>query len=127
MHLLADTLATRFKIDSRLPLQTIRLAISGIDSLNAFGKVQRFMENLRAADQVTIESVAGDRIIYRVRIQGGMERLQRALEMNSMLEPVDPFNQDVEVVPLDDEEEPFDPFDDPGWRSSLIEYSYRSD
>jgi hypothetical protein len=64
IHLLADTLAARFKVDSRSPLESIRLIISGVTSVNAFGKVQRYMENLRGIDQIMIESVAGDRIIY---------------------------------------------------------------
>lgn len=127
IHLLADTLAARFKVDSRLPLETIRLAISGIDSVKAFGKVQRYMENLRGIDQVTIESVAGDRIIYRIRIQGGLERLQRALELNSMLQPVDPFKQDIEVVPFDDAGSQFDTSDDRDRHLPMIEYHLRSD
>lgn len=126
MHLLADTLAARFKIDSRSPIETIRLTISGIDSVNAFGKVQRYMENLRGVDQVMIESVAGDRIIYKIRIQGGIERLQRALDLTSMLEPVDPFNQDVEVVPFNNEEDPFGTFENRGRQPTMIEYLYRS-
>jgi hypothetical protein len=126
MHLLADTLAARFKIDSRSPMETIRLTISGIDSVNAFGKVQRYMENLRGVDRVMIESVAGDRIIYRIRIQGGIERLQRALDLTSMLEPVDPFNQDIEVVPFNEEEDPFDSFENRGRQPTVIEYLYRT-
>ena len=127
IHLLADTLAARFKVDSRAPLDTIRLTVSGINSVNAFGKVQRYMENLRGIDQIMIEAVAGDRIIYKIRAQGGMERLQRALELNSMLIPVDPFNQDVEVIPFEDDEGQFDAYNDRGRRPTMIEYLYRSD
>ena len=126
IHMLADALAERFKVDSRSPLDTIRLTISGIDSVTTFGKVQRYMENLRGVDQVSIESVAGDRINYKIRIRGGVERLQRALELNTMLVPVDPFNQDVEVVPFDADGEPFDTNDDRGRQPKIIEYTYRS-
>lgn len=127
IHLLADTLAARFKVDSRLPLEIIRLTISGIESVNAFGTVQRYMENLRGIDQIMIESVAGDRIIYKIRIQGGMKRLQRALELSPILVPVDPFNEDVEVISFDDDEDPPDSYDDRGRRPTMIEYLYRSD
>ncbi len=127
IHLLADTLAERFRIDSRSPLETIRLAISGIDSVKAFGKVQRYMENLRGIDGVMIESVAGDRIIYKVRVQGGMERLQRALDLSPMLEPVDPLNQDIEVVPFDDDRGQIDSYSIRDRRQATIEYLYRSD
>jgi hypothetical protein len=44
-----------------------------------------------------------------------------------MLVPVDPFNQDVEVVPFNEEEDPFDTYNDRGRRPSMIEYYYRSD
>lgn len=96
INLLADALAARFKVDSASPRETIRLTISGIESVSAFGKVQRYMENLRGVEDIMIDTVAGDRIVYNVRIQGGIERLQRALEMNVMLEPVDPFATDIE-------------------------------
>ena len=127
VNLLADTLAARFVIDSRSPLETIRLTISGVDSVNAFGQVQRYMENLRGIDEIKIDTVAGDRIIYEIKIQGGMERLQRALELSTMLEQIERFDEDVEIVPLDDERNPFDTNNNRGWRPTTIEFLYRSD
>ena len=130
VNLLADSLAARFKVDSRSPLETIRLTISGVNSVNAFGRVQRYMENLRGIDQIRIDTVFGDRIIYEIKIQGGMERLQRALEVSSMLEPIDPFGTDVEVVPLDNDDYPFDRYDrydNNGRQPTMLEFLYRSD
>ena len=127
VNLLADTLAARFVIDSRSPLETIRLTISGVDSVNAFGRVQRYMENLRGIDEIKIDTVAGDRIIYEIKIQGGMERLQRALELSTMLEQIERFDEDVEIVPLDDERNPFDTNNNRGRRPTTIEFLYRSD
>ncbi|MDX1404399.1 MAG: DUF2066 domain-containing protein [Woeseiaceae bacterium] len=127
IHLLADALAERFRVDSRAPSESIRLSISGIDSVTAFGRVQRYMENLRGVDQVAIESVAGDRIVYVVSVRGGLERLQRTLEVTSILEPVDPFNQDVEIVPIPDEQDEIEPRMDRVRPRATIEYLYRSD
>jgi hypothetical protein len=130
INLLADTLASRFKVDSRSPLEIIRLTISGVNSVNAFGRVQRYMENLRGIDEIRIDTVSGDRIIYEVKIQGGMERLQRALEVSSMLEPIDPFGTDVEVVPLDNDDDAFDRYeryDDNDRQPTMLEFLYRSD
>lgn len=127
VNLLADSLAARFKVDSRSPLETIRLTISGINSVNAFGRVQRHMENLRGIEAIRIDTVAGDRIVYEVKIQGGMERLQRALEVSRMLEPIDRFGNDVEVVPFDDDGNPLDRYNDRGRRPTTLEFLYRSD
>jgi hypothetical protein len=88
------------------------------------------MENLRGIDTVMIDTVAGDRIIYEVKVQGGTERLQRALELSNMLELVDPFGNGVEVVPLDDDRNPFETYesyDDYGRRPDALEFLYRSD
>ncbi len=126
INLLADSLAARFVVDSRSPMETIRLTISGIGSVDAFGQVQRFVENLRVIDEIMIDTVAGDRIVYKVRIQGGMERLQRALELSNILEPTDPFNDDVEVVPLDDDRNPFDSYGDYGRRPATLDFLYRA-
>ena len=130
INLLADSLAARFKIDSRSPLETIRLTISGINSVYAFGRVQRYMENLRGIDDIRIDAVSGERISYEVKIQGGIERLQRALEVSTMLEPIDPFDDEFEVVPSDKGGNPFGPYenyDSIGRQQTTLQFLYRSD
>ena len=117
INLLADSLAALYAVSSREPIDTIRLTISGIESVTAFGTVQRFMENLRGVNEIMIDTVAGDRIVYKVQIQGGPERLQRALELSNMLELVDPFDDGVEVVP----------FDTAVRQWNVLEFLYRSD
>ena len=98
--------------------------------------MQQFVENLRDIDEIMIDTVAGDRIIYNVRIQGGMERLQRALELSNNLELVDPFSDGIEMVPFDDDRNPFDnydnydnydSYDNYGRRPATLEFLYRSD
>jgi hypothetical protein len=127
IHQLADSLAALSAVSGRAPIDTIRLIISGVDSVDAFGRVQRFMENLRGIDALMIDSVAGDRIVYKIAIQGGTERLQRTLESSRMLEGVDPYSRDVEVVPLDDDEFPYRTFDSGVSQRNTLEFLYRSD
>jgi hypothetical protein len=127
IHLLADSLAAHYAVSGRAPVDTVRLIISGINSINAFGRVQRFMENLRGIDALMIDTVAGDRIVYELAIQGGTERLQRTLELSNMLELVDPYNDGVEVVPVDDDENPFRSYDRNFPRRDTLEFLYRSD
>lgn len=127
INLLADSLAARSIVDPTSPVETIRLTINGIDSVNAFGQVQQLMENLRGIDEIMIDTVAGDRIVYEVRIQGGIERLKRALELNNVLEPIDQFDGSVEVIPFDNNRNPFETFDNRDLRQATLEYLYRSD
>jgi hypothetical protein len=89
IDLLANTLASQFAIAGNEPLDTFELTISGIDSVAAYGAVQSFMENLDVVDELAIDSVAGDRVRYRVRAHGGRERLKQALEFSGMLEPTE--------------------------------------
>lgn len=127
INLLADSLAARSVVDPTSPMETIRLTINGIDSVNAFGQVQQLMEKLRGVDAIMIDTVAGDRIMYQVQIQGGTERLKRALELTNALEPIDQFDGGVEVIPFDDNRNPFETFDNRGPRQPTLEYLYRSD
>jgi hypothetical protein len=87
--ILADALAAEFVIDPNQGSDTIHLAISGIDSVVAYGRVQRFLENLRVVDKLMIKSVVSDRITYEVEVQGGVERLDSALAASGMLDPVE--------------------------------------
>jgi len=127
INLLADSLAARSIVDPTSPVETIRLTINGIDSVSAFGQVQQLMENLRGIDAIMIDTVAGDRIVYQVQIQGGIERLKRALELSNALEPIDQFDGGVEVIPFDNNRNPFETFDNRGSRQPTLEYLYRSD
>lgn len=120
INLLADSLAARLRVDSSAPVDSIRMTISGIDSVEAFGRVQRYIENLRGIDDIMIENVAGDHITYNVRFQGGIERLRRALESNSVLVPVDPFDNDDAGIS-------FDAMSGGLRQRATIEYLYRPD
>lgn len=88
VNLMADSLALQYAFRGNEPLDSIRLSISGINSVVAYGEVQRLVENLSAIDKHVVQSVEGDRITYEVQVQGGVERLQRALAQSRVLEPV---------------------------------------
>jgi hypothetical protein len=88
VHRLADALAAQYALTGREPVDTIRLTISGINSVSAYGKVEQLMAGLRGVETVNLESVEGDRIVYELQVLGGIDRLQRALAGNTQLEPV---------------------------------------
>jgi hypothetical protein len=86
--MLADALAARFVIGPNQSIDTIQLTVSGINSIDAYGRVQRYMENLRVVDKLRISSVGGDKITYEVEVQGGIGRLDNALKSSGLLESV---------------------------------------
>jgi len=98
VNLMADALAFRFALRGDEPLDVFRLTISGIDSVVAYGEVQRLVENLAAIDKHVVKIVDGDRITYEVQVQGGVERLQRALAQSRLLEPVETNDAAIDAV-----------------------------
>lgn len=85
IHLLADTLAGQLAVAGNAPVESVALAVSGIASIAAYGEVQRAMDNISAIERYRVESVTGDRIRYRVTINGGAERLAAALDFSGQL------------------------------------------
>ena len=86
---LADALAARDAISGSREVETIRVTISGIDSVAAYGEVQRYMENLRVAQRLVVRSAAGDSITYDVDVQGGAQRLESVISISSFFEAAD--------------------------------------
>ncbi|MFQ5548122.1 MAG: DUF2066 domain-containing protein [Woeseia sp.] len=99
---LADSLAAEFAFSGNAPVETVTLTVSGIDSVSAYGSVQRYLESLSPIEDFDVHTVAGDRIRYEVRLRGGLARLARALEVGDTLIPVeDPDAQLPPFLPSD--------------------------
>jgi hypothetical protein len=85
VNLLADALADRFAISGNERVDEVVLTISGVDSVSAYGSVQRLLAGVSAIESFRIDTVAGDEIRYIVRVQGGTDRLATALEFSGVL------------------------------------------
>jgi hypothetical protein len=82
----ADRLAAEFAVGGDLQLETVALEVAGVDSVDAYGNVQRILSEVALIDRFAVTEVAGDRIRYRIDVRGGAERLARALRFNGLLE-----------------------------------------
>ncbi|MDJ0909695.1 MAG: DUF2066 domain-containing protein [Woeseiaceae bacterium] len=82
----ADMLAAEFAIGGDEPLRALRLNVSGITSVTAYGDIQAILREVNVIDSFSIVEVAGDRISFEVRAHGGSERLARALRLAGLLE-----------------------------------------
>ena len=86
---LADALAARDAISGSREVETIRVTISGINSVAGYAEVQRYMENLRVARSLAVRTVSGDSITYDIDVQGGMQQLESIISISNLFEPAD--------------------------------------
>ncbi len=82
----ADLLAAEFAVGGNAPVETVTLSVSGIESVQAYGSVQRLLDNVSLIESFVIVEVAGDRVDYRVDVRGGAARLSRSLRFNGLVE-----------------------------------------
>lgn len=101
VNLLADSLAQQLAFSPNARLETIRLRVAGIESVSAYGAVQRALDELNLVEEFVVHSVAGTAVDYRVKAYGGVERLGKALELTGVLErdrmAIDPLQR---MLPL---------------------------
>ena len=105
VSLVADVLAAEFSISGAAPPETIDLTIAGIESVAAYGAVQKMLSDLTVIESIAIAEVRGDQVLYRVEAHGGAERLRRALRFSGLIEQnaldtdpmsIDTFNPSLE-------------------------------
>jgi hypothetical protein len=98
LNLVADMLAAEFAIGGDATLQSVELGVAGINTVDAYGSVQRMLSGLNVVESFAIRSVEGDRILYRVDAHGGAERLARALRLSGLIEQ---SRYDSTSIPVD--------------------------
>jgi len=86
---IADLLAAEFAVGGNAPLEEVALNISGVDTVDAFGSIQKLLAAMSLIEDFRISEVIGDTVTYQVEIRGGAERLRRALRFSGLLEQVD--------------------------------------
>ena len=119
VNLLADELASQFAYAGNAPIESVALNVSGVDSVAAYGAIQRLLTGLTVIEGFQIETVAGSEVRYLIDVQGGTERLASALQFSGVLSRSDLlgasdfFGEDLRRNELDFEYRPLT-FDQPG-------------
>ena len=70
--------------------RALLVAIDGIDSLANYGKVTQYLSALSSVDACEVVEVAGDRVLYKLRVRGDADQLMRVIALRRLLLPVDP-------------------------------------
>ena len=102
INLVADMLAAEFAISGNATIEQVPLAISGIDSVDAYGDVQAILSKANVVEQFSIVEVEGDRVLFRVDVLGGIERLRRALRFGGLIEENGDFGDRLGIDPFDE-------------------------
>jgi hypothetical protein len=81
---MADTYAALFAASGSLA--PIDIEVSGVTDLKDYASVQAYLESLTFISHVSVQELHGDHISFRLSSRGGVEPLQRALELNGRLQ-----------------------------------------
>jgi hypothetical protein len=68
-------------------LVPVNIEVSGINDLRDFAGVESYLESLTFISHVSVESLSGDTVRFRLSTRGGVDSLQRALSLNGRLTP----------------------------------------
>ena len=84
---LADLFAARFAVVSSGQSRAVRLAVSGVGSVEDYGRISRFLGSLTAVESLGVESIDGDEIVFRVALRGESAALDEAVRLGGLLRP----------------------------------------
>jgi len=69
-------------------LVPVDIEVSGLNDLRDYAGVESYLASLTFISHVSVESLSGDTVRFRLSTRGGLDSLQRALSLNGRLQPV---------------------------------------
>jgi hypothetical protein len=69
-------------------LVPVDIEVSGLNDLKDYAGVESYLESLSFISHVSVESLSGDTVRFRLSTRGGLDSLHRALSSNGRLQPV---------------------------------------
>ena len=85
---LADTYAAQFAVAGGASRR--RVTVVDLVSLDDYGRVMSFLENLSLVESVVVEQLAEDRLVLAIDVRGDQQVLERAMSLGGVLRPVPP-------------------------------------
>jgi hypothetical protein len=68
-------------------LVPVDIEVSGVNDLKDYAGLESYLESLTFISHVSVESLSGDTVRFRLSTRGGLDSLQRALSLNGRLQP----------------------------------------
>jgi uncharacterized protein len=69
-------------------LSAAEIEVVGVNDLRDYASVENYLESLTFISHVSVESLSGDTVRFRLATRGGGDSLQRALSLSGRLQPV---------------------------------------
>jgi uncharacterized protein len=69
-------------------LVPVDIEVTGVSDLRDYASVESYLQSLTFISHVSVESLVGDTVQFRLATRGGGDSLQRALSLNGRLQPV---------------------------------------
>lgn len=83
----ADQFAARFAVVSSGESRVVQLSVAGIDSVEDYGRISRFLGGLTAVEALSVEHVEGDQLVFRAALRGDAAALDEAVRLGGLLRP----------------------------------------
>lgn len=84
---LADLFAARFAVVTSGETRAVRLAVSGVDSIEDYGRISRFLGSLTAVESLGVETVDGNQVVFQIGLRGAPATLDEAVRLGGLLRP----------------------------------------
>ncbi len=81
-------------------LLPVDIEVSGINDLRDYAGLESYLESLTFISHVSVESLSGDTVRFRLSTRGGLDSLQRALSLNGRLQPAAPGENGIQRFQL---------------------------
>ena len=87
VHGLADRLAARYAT-AATAARVLRLRVDGIDSFDAYGRVQNYLRRLGLVQSAELQRVTGGTLFFQLTVRGTVQQLNDAFALQHVLQPV---------------------------------------
>jgi uncharacterized protein len=94
----ADLYATLFAASGGLV--AVDIEVAGLSDIRDYASVEAYLESLTFISHVSVESLSGDTVRFRLATRGAADSLQRALSLNGRLQPVAPGENGIQRFQL---------------------------
>lgn len=84
----ADFFAARLATSVGSSSQIV-LNVDHVDSLDAYGRLSSYLMQLDLVQELAVDRVSGDRVVFRLQIRGDVDTLMRSIALRRVLQPVD--------------------------------------
>jgi hypothetical protein len=94
----ADLYAGTYAVSGTLA--PVDIDVTGVADLKDYAGVQIYLESLSFVTHVSVESLSGDTVRFRLTTRGGIEPLQHAIALNGRLQSVAPVDSGIQRFQL---------------------------